>query len=525
MQTLRKWQEDYLDDAVRIIKEKGTLFLSAPTGAGKTLFSLLIAKKLGVPALFLTRTHAEFEAIARDAKKLQLTVSYFFGKPRVCPFADEETDYEDIDCRKCQLMKKINLNIIPKPPSEIIRNSTTREYCTYQSLRHIANHVDVLAATYYYYFNPVLRELIPEKFVHNLVIVDEAHNLLSSDSWFQRQLTDRAVGLAIREIMSVNKNEEYTDAIAFLNNLHAFLSSLKNISSCKEVTQAPFPDIEIMKDLNGALMQYLSIRNQQVVKSYIRSVIRFFGTSGRVFQCDRRLVIVPSNAFEIVKKALEIAPRKILMSGTLPDFNINGGRINVELQMGNSKYMYCDSLTSMFSLREKMAKKYAEYIANVYNNTGRNIIVYFPSYAFMGMVLDYLDTPTLIESKGMTHEDFLEQMKGGKYVVALVMNAKESEGVEFRDYAYNKNLFEHLILAGLPHPDMTDDMVQFRIQQLMSFLKKDKEKVIKEMIEITVKQTIGRALRSPEDKVIIHLCDWRYRKFFNEENDQTNDNR
>jgi hypothetical protein len=52
-------------------------------------------------------------------------------------------------------------------------------------------------------------------------------------------------------------------------------------------------------------------------------------------------------------------------------------------------------------------------------------------------------------------------MKGGKYAVLLVMRAKESEGVEFRDED-NKNLFSDMILAGLPYPDISDALVRRR---------------------------------------------------------------
>ena len=86
--------------------------------------------------------------------------------------------------------------------------------------------------------------------------------------------------------------------------------------------------------------------------------------------------------------------------------------------------------------------------------------------------------------------------------------------MEFRDG--NRNLFSDMVLAGLPYPDVTDALVRRRVAKLAEASKRTEEEVAHELTLITIKQTIGRAFRDPNDFAKIYLCDSRYKDYFSD---------
>jgi len=522
--TLREWQKQKFDEALNALKTKKTLLLNVTTGAGKTLFTLMLGKALRKKVLFLTRTHSEFEAVRREAERLGLKVAYLFGKNSVCPYATDDVKPEDIECRECSLRDKVK-DLSGLRPSQILQLSKdASDFCPYHSLRALISKADVIVASYMYFFNPFLRRKIicgspdcvkPEEL---LVIVDEAHNLVSADEWFSKKIGKKSVSNALKEIEVVesNTNNDLTDAKNFLGELSRFLENITDEGGCKELPLYPKPSAEALLQIHKASLSYLNMIKGPIKRSYLRSIYDFFNTEGEMFNCNGRLIIVPLNPLEMIKSSFNFADMRVLMSGTLPNLGLEGHKIDVEVRLGRSEYYYCNSVNSRVKYRRANAEKYAEIIKKVYNNSPSNILVFFPSYDFKGEVKKYLNgLPTLEESKRVTHEEILELMKGGKYAVLLVMRAKESEGVEFRDEA-NKNLFSDMILAGLPYPDISDALVRRRIRKLSEGTKRSEEEVAHELTLITIKQTIGRAFRDPNDFVRIYLCDSRYKEYFSD---------
>lgn len=518
---LREWQKQKLNEALNALITKKTLLLNVTTGAGKTLFALLLGKMLSKKILFLTRTHSEFEAVKREADRLGLKSTYLFGKNSICPYATDDVRSDEIECKYCNLKDKIKDDINQYTPSQILQISkTAKTYCPYYSLRSKIKESDVIAASYLYFFNPVIRKTI----ICNttdclssrelLVVVDEAHNLISADEWFAISIHKKTVRNALKELDMVNKNNN--EVREFLSELSSFLEKIEAVSGCKELPMYPKPSSDVLKQLHDATLSYLNLLSGPIKRSSLRLIFTFYNTEGDVFNCNGSLTLVPSNVYSLIKHAFEFADTKILMSGTLPDLGIDGYRMDVEVKLGEAEYYYCNSVDSKLKNRKANAPKYAEIIKNIYSKSSSNVIVFFPSYSFKDEVRQYLsDAPVLEESKRTTHGQLLNLMSKGKYIVTLVMRAKESEGVEFRD-ENNRNLFSDIILAGLPYPDVTDALMQRRITRIAEMTKKSPEEVAHEFTLITIKQTIGRALRNENDHVKIYLCDARYSEYFAE---------
>jgi Rad3-related DNA helicases len=387
----------------------------------------------------------------------------------------------------------------------------------------VVSEADVVAASYMYFFDPNLRRTIVcnhegcLKPSDLMAVVDEAHNLISADEWFALEISQKSAEEALKEVVEVEEKtkSDLTSVRDFLNELIGFFNSLNKVDSCKELPLYPQPSPETLIQMHETIKAYLNMKEGPIKRSHLRAIYRFFNTDGDVFNCEGKLVVVPSNVQKLIHNAFNHASMVVLMSGTLPVMNLDGYKIDVDLKIGKPEYYYCNHITSIHKFRPINAPKYAEIIKKVYKQSPSNVLVYFPSYEFKDEVRKYLvGIPTLEENKRITHEEILSLMKDGKYAVLLVVNAKESEGIEFRDE--NKNLFNDLILAGLPYPDISDDLVVRRIKALSDLTKRDEQEVAHELIRIRIKQTIGRAFRDPNDYVRIYLCDKRYREYFSD---------
>lgn len=518
--TLREWQRSYLNVAVDQLRKEGTLLLQAPPGSGKTLFALKTSLNVGGTIIYLTRTHNEFTSVKREADRLGLNVAFVFGKASVCPFAQGNEDPEEIDCKSCKLNGKIK-DMSNLSPSQIIAEAKkASDYCPYQSLKAKIGNADIITSSYLYFFLSKLRRSILKEIGDKeiTVVVDEAHNLLFSDEWFKRRIGKRTVKNALEELKVVRRESRISvdKAKEYLTILYDFINKLDEGSGCKQLPLFPQPDKEALSQIVSAMKTYVNLIKGPIKRSSLRSIVNFFSESGDVYNCNGSLVIIPNKSWDKISSALRSAKYVILMSGTLPDLGISGYKVDVNIKVGKAEWYYCRNITSKAKVRNSEAPKYAEVLERIYKLSESNVLTFFPNYEFKNLVKENIrNIPVLEEDKkGITHEEMLELMSSGKYLVLLVMRAKESEGVEFR--IGNKNLFDSVVLAGLPYPDITDSIVVNRIKRIAEQTKRSEEEIAHQLTAIVIKQTIGRAFRDPNDYVKIYLCDSRYKEYFSD---------
>jgi Rad3-related DNA helicase len=222
----------------------------------------------------------------------------------------------------------------------------------------------------------------------------------------------------------------------------------------------------------------------------------------------------------------------ILMSGTLPGkqyiekvWGLNVSwyvNASSRVRIGRRRVVISvsEGLTSSFSKRnEEMFRKYADKIRWIvlnHSEPGVYLVVY-PSYKMMKSVTWYLaDLPVPQRREGevkhlpdLVRDALGLYTRGGKLVVHAVSGGRFTEGVEFVRQLGNgkvESLVKHVILAGVPFPNVKDDFVQDRV--LASGL--NRKKWFRVHGWMNTVQAIGRAFRSEDDEATIWLLDYRF---------------
>jgi len=245
------------------------------------------------------------------------------------------------------------------------------------------------------------------------------------------------------------------------------------------------------------------------------SVWRFYITAnGRP-----ALVLKPITPKPIVLRARRLFNDTwVLMSGTLPDRkyieNVWGLEVDyyfsVNVKLGERVVRVDTDVTSRFDERnEEMFNKYADKIRGIVsNNDGSVYLVVYPSYDFMKQVVKRLgDLPVTQVSED--NERSLARVReiaksAKKLVIHAVANGRFTEGIEIVEDGVSK--INHVIMAGMPFPNVKDDFIQDRIKA--SGL--TPAKFLLTHARMTTLQATGRAIRSNNDKATIWLLDSRY---------------
>jgi Rad3-related DNA helicase len=236
---------------------------------------------------------------------------------------------------------------------------------------------------------------------------------------------------------------------------------------------------------------------------------------------EASLVIKPTTPKPIILNARSLFRGPwILMSGTMPPkeyiervWGLNVTKyfdLSREVRIGHRNVEIITSVTSEFKKRgEEMYRKYADEIRKVVMSGDDGVyLVVYPNYNMMISIANYLmNLPVKQVREGeVKHLPKLLELAltNKKLVIHAVSGGRFTEGIELvKD---GKSLIKHIIIAGVPFPNISDDYVRDRIRA--SGLKD--YTWMKIQAEMLAKQAIGRGTRGPEDFVDVRLMDYRF---------------
>ncbi len=483
--------------------------------------------------------------------------SGLFGGP--CTYYDRTYDGWKPSWRARLLVGKIK-SAGPLLPDEVYEICRSEKLCPYEITRILTRYADIVIGNYNYILIDVIRGSVLGragiKMKEVNCVFDEAHSLpYYAAGTLSDELSSRSVARARKEV----KTFEIDDS-SFLNALYTVM-----INFGKDVYKKYGSDVEhIIKagDLVSSLSEALGVGSDDLIE-----IIHELADKGEVVRQRRSEVgkspvsylsrcadflldwigLTDSKYVRYVKVEVDREGKKrvrlgircldpaltssvindlrstILMSGTLwnPDYYIDILGLEKSrcqsLELPNpfppeNRLIIVDkSVTTKFEKRNEIQwKRISDHLEQLIQKINGRIAVYFPSYEVMQEVSRAvnLNSPLLIEERNTKILDVLKFLKdNGRCVVFGVARGKVSEGVDMTEEG--RSMFSAIVIVGLPFPKKTE--LQMALHKY--FQEKFGEKATEYANNIpclnALAQSAGRLIRSPEDRGIIVIMDWR----------------
>ena len=549
---LRPHQEKVLNTLLKNCDRCGHFFINMPTGGGKTVVVLKFFEELRSIGLarqlfVFTRTRNEFVPYLRDIKKFEADMRYVYliakrdlcSNPKMWGSHVEDVNPCDICAIRYKLLSPSQVFGLVMHDADLANFAKNLGLCGYYSARKAISAADVVALTYPYGFTQrigMFMRDIPGFGNEQIAVVDEAHNLENVSELYERVLTIEDVERA-KKIALTYEFWEATD----LNGLVTWLKEVKNEKEV-QVSKKDIPglDTEPYESLIKVLVEeYAGSRDKderKELRECMRSVSRLCRFYNLVEEEDIELfshprgvrlrMILPKKPIEMFSNVFDKA---IFMSGTLPPpdyieriWGLSGLYIDVEDDLRNfgRKTFYCArSLTTKYEERKAMIPKIAETLKNLLPKLNGVKLVVFPSYDFMEKILLTIGEVgrSIVEGKRTTIKGVREEVEGGKDTIFAVAGGKLTEGIELVDEEKQRSLIRHVIVVGVPYPEVSPYMESRtkKIAELVGSSNTFRYAYHVPALLLT-KQAIGRAVRFENDEVSVWLLDERFVRFAKE---------
>ncbi len=483
---LMPYQREAVERIISAIDSKNVAF-QAPTGSGKTLMALEVARQLG-PASVYVRTLSQYASWERDCKKIGLSFSGLAGKERFClrPRIRQGDAVKSVT--RCALCPFFDAKYSRKQLNDLgvvgfLEHLRAYQKCGYPWVK--LQQADVYLYTYPYYF--FYRRLVKGNSIH---VFDEAHNLMHI-----QDLVD--VSITIQKIGKLRSSYAGTDVEDLVNGA---LDAIEGWVTKGVREGAKPPDLETY---------HLEEVEDHRLASFRRALEKIGDPSYRLYVIQGGVIIKLMDPSAVLSRLNE--DRWLLMSATLPSrsymekvWGLKGFEvISINPFKPNLVFYWNRDLSTKFTQRGKNRDAYVRLVSWLRSEEGITLVL-VPSYEiaswFRG-IADYVEDPSSslrsVPEKGL---------------VVAVARGKLSEGVEF--VRNGKSLVKRVVVVGIPYPNVADayskDVLEFLTQKMG---KRTIWFLLKEEASIIIRQAIGRAVRSEADSAEVYLLDKRMGPF------------
>ena len=539
------------------------------------LAALLPYLEKGYRVVWAVRTGNETDRPIEELKVFReklgvdvLALSYR-GKRDMCLLAERfgtGLDYTEVsyicsrERRRCPYYRAFKERFDPAPYeergvltySDVYEISRGQGVCPYYAERELLRAAQLVSLSYNYVVNPRLEWSIRRLFPYSdsILVVDEAHNLqslnLESDT-----VTEGTLERAAREAAEMGDEESEGLALHVLREVRERFGGLGPDDAEEYVPSELLPEgyfrlLERAEETGEAVRRSRLARGERP-RSSLYHLSQFFlraleleGTDGIAFIAEKpgdrvQLSLWDMRSAEVLAPRWRIFRRVIFMSGTLEPLdafaetvgaaNYVGIRVPSLYDEDNARvYMTTDLSTRGEELDSSMASRYVEAVARLLSRVGRNTAVFTASYrvqarlmeAGLGRAARRLGYRVFEERRGMSGVEarrVLEGFKGaageGRGLLVAPMGGRFAEGADFP----GEQLMA-VFLAGIPF-DRPTVKTRLYIGYYERLYGEEKGRLYAYVIPALrrASQALGRALRSPRDKAVIVLGDYRYRRY------------
>jgi len=593
---------DYIGDQKKItglIRETAENGVSAViesgTGTGKTVVSMTGALQavLGTDKkiIYLTRTKSQQKQIVQEAKSISkktpiVCIGVQGRNVSNCPIMFQDPDNmtgtseelsrlcseykkDDGTGRPCRYYENIGKTDIQSilgfirdahpEPEKFAQYCLGKELCPYETVKHMIQYADIVAAPYSFIFMPHIRDRFLEwagiPLSKMVMIVDEAHNL---PDYLREVMTleysMKAMALAEKEALEWNDPEIHaglsvTDITAVLRECMGEALS-QYLTGDDGMIPSTFLQDELMDRLRmsshslnimykglidqGEMIADIKKARKKLPRSYVLSMGRFLSAWNTTDEETNIFLIMGGENPKFQAYCLD--PRaaaeplrscwaSVHMSGTLAPLSDYTEELGLQettecvfpspFPPENLKKVYVGDVSTKFDEFNNIPEVYERmkgHIVSLVRSVNRNTAVFFPSYAVMERFLKddirkEMGKGLFIERKGMTQPELMEEVSQFKLsegsVLFAITGGRISEGLDFPD----KDM-EMAILVGIPYPKPTAKQEALRRYYDMRF-GNGWEHSSKIPAMRKMRQAIGRLIRSGTDRGAAVILDRR----------------
>jgi len=589
---VRPHQDEFVNTVYNSVHERRSVLIEGSNGLGKTISALSacipIAIEKNLKILYVARTHRQHDRVIEELKaihrKQAVTGVSIRGRNEMClnVFAARGAFDSKSLMEVCELLKaksrcpyyvhvdertydyiqlQQQVAVRPYMASEILSICKKKEVCPYELVKSALSDARVVALSYLYVFDPVIRNAFLKNMETDLqkiiLIVDEAHNLpetaidISSSTlslFVMKQAELEANRFGNKEIEAFAKffgtevekltDHVYREEIISPDRIIEIIQKYGNVANPKEF-------FESLHEAGSAIKKSLLAEGKNP-RSYVHAMGEFLlrwvetlGDNSFINVASRypnkeknktaKLQIVALDPSKVTEPIFSSTYANVIMSGTLQPLEAYA-RIT-KLPTGTVKCIIpspfpkehvfsavCLGVTTAMEKRTSMMyRTMIERINEVVENTPTNTGVFTASFEVLNSLIsegleNALQKPLFHERRGMTskaNEKMVSDFKAcgnlNGAVFLGVQGGRTSEGVDFPG-----NQMNSVLVVGVPYAEPTP-----RVKAQIEYYEKCFPGFGREYGYILpamkkASQAAGRPIRTLDDRGAIVFLDYRF---------------
>lgn len=549
----RKGQLELAKAWYSTIREESKIFAQAPTGIGKTVSTIFPAIKAigegyGERIFYLTAKNVNRKVAEETLNKLRdkglvFTTVSLVAKEKIC--LNDKVSCNPEECIYARnyydKVKEVISSILEKEDGisgEILQfYGEKHKICPFELSLDLINWSDGVICDYNYIFDPrvYLRRIVDEDGKDNILLVDEAHNLVDRG---RDMYTAKLYKKRFMELRRETRGK-CPSLHKCINKINTFFIDEKRIcegeSNSYYYTKDEPKDLykllkNFMKEAEGFLVEREKYSFHEILmEAYFDcnkflSIAELYGDEYVVYVESERdevsiclYCIDPANKLRAV---INKCKATILFSATLEPFQyfiktIGGNKEDYRLRLkspfpSDNLEVYLYPGNTRYKHRERTLPDICNEINKFISHKKGNYMIFFPSYEYMNKAYEYIkefinSSSLMIQEGDMDEgekEKFLKRFSEGQENVALcVMGGSFSEGV---DLPGEQLIGAVIVGVGYPKITLEREIIKNyygREGELFSYIYPGINKVM---------QAVGRVIRTENDKGRVLLVDDRY---------------
>ncbi|MDT2736561.1 helicase C-terminal domain-containing protein [Enterococcus pseudoavium] len=555
--TYRAGQRELAAAVYKTIHAQQKLFVEAPTGTGKTMSTLFPAFKamgeeLGERIFYLTaktitrqvaeetvtkitKKEARIKSVTLTAKDKICFLTERNCTPEHCPFA--KGYYDRVNEGLWDMLN--NADQYTRPVIE--EYAKKHELCPFELSLDVSRFCDLVVGDYNYLFDPTvyLRRFFEEENKTNLVLVDEAHNLVN------RSKEMYSASIARENLAQIEKDldksfKKLTKAFRRTDNEFELIQQALDGKAYHHQAAAPENLINSLFKLQEQIKEWLAENpdhplQQKMLPVYFE-ILRF--TRMSEFYDDHYQTTVEHKRYDLIVKEYCIDPSwfleqtmekvgsSILFSASFSPLEyyqevLGGGEESLTYRLPspfpneNRLVMVDASIQTTYQQRTQSIPKIAASIEGLVKTKTGNYLVFFPSFQYLDQVADYFHD-VYPEYEIQIQGSKLNEQEREEFLAAFVPQPEKtligfcvlggifSEGI---DLVGERLIGTVVVGVGLPQVNHEQELIKdyYDEKQKQGFSYAYQLPGMNKVI-----QAAGRVIRTMEDQGIILLLDQRY---------------